>query len=266
MILTSTDSIEIVTSAAQALDVVADWADLNGTTVTPGMTPSAISTATTTTVVAAPSAGQYRKLMSLTARNKGSATNDVTVRTNRSATTYERHKVTLQPGDVLQWERHLGFYVPTAPKIDAKLRVTADVVNATVSLADVTGLTQPVKSGKHYAFEAHLYHVTNATTTGAQFAINGPTMTAMRVSTISTVTGSATAAVLSAPVADITARDTVISVQTTGAANVVLTILSGWINPSADGTFAVRCASEVAVASGLTVKQGSWCRIWETDS
>ena len=35
---------------------------------------------------------------------------------------------------------------------------------------------------------------------------------------------------------------------------------------AADGTFAVRCASEVAVAAGLTVKAGSWLRLWETDN
>jgi len=53
-------------------------------------------------------------------------------------------------------------------------------------------------------------------------------------------------------------------VETTGPGAVnMLAILSGFFNPSADGTFAVRCVSEVAVAGGLVVKAGSWCRVWE---
>jgi hypothetical protein len=42
-----------------------------------------------------------------------------------------------------------------------------------------------------------------------------------------------------------------------------LAILSGYINPSAAGTFAVRGQSEVAVAAGLTVKKGSWLHLFE---
>ena len=37
----------------------------------------------------------------------------------------------------------------------------------------------------------------------------------------------------------------------------------GYINPSASGTFVIRGKSEVAVAAGLTVRQGSWLHIWE---
>jgi len=62
-------------------------------------------------------------------------------------------------------------------------------------------------------------------------------------------------------------RDDMKVVETTGPGAVnMLAIISGYIVPSADGTFAVRCASEVAVASGLTIKAGSWLRIWETDN
>lgn len=46
----------------------------------------------------------------------------------------------------------------------------------------------------------------------------------------------------------------------------LLVKLSGYIQPSANGTFAIRCKSEIAVAAGLTVKAGSWLRIWETDN
>lgn len=149
-------------------------------------------------------------------------------------------------------------------KLRKILRVTTDVVNATTSFASVTGLTAAVKSGKKYVFTAHLFHVSDATTTGAQFGIGGVAMTAMLAGAISTVTASATAAAMSAGCA--TAVDTAVIVQTTGSTAVVPTILTGYFTPSADGTFAIRCASEVAVAAGLTVKAGSWLEVFECDN
>ena len=152
-------------------------------------------------------------------------------------------------------------------KLDAKLRVVSDVVNATTSFADVTGLTQALLSGKKYAFEAWLFHQTNATTTGAQFGVNiGATPTVLNLSSISQITASVTAATFGSS-AMVTAVDTAAVVETTGPGAVnMLAVLAGFIQPSADGTFAIRCKSEVAVASGLTVKAGSWLRIWEVDN
>ena len=83
----------------------------------------------------------------------------------------------------------------------------------------------------------------------------------MQIATIDTVTGSVTAGVMSTGAA--AARDTAATAQTTGSAAITLGILSGFIQPSADGTFAIRATSEVTVASGLIVKKGSWLRIWE---
>lgn len=268
------DKIQLVTSAAVTVDVHASYMDASNANPpvvqgdTMGRQNTAISTATTTDIVAAPAANEIRNVKTLHVRNRhATSAVDVTVLYDQNGTDFELHKATLLAGDLLEYVEGVGFFTVTSTaKLDAKLRVASDVVNATTSFADITGLTCPVLSGKHYNFEAHLMYVCNATTTGARFGVNGPTMTAMRVSAIQTVTGSVTAAALSAPVADITAVDTAISAQTTGPANVVLGVLSGWINPSAGGTFALRCASEVAVASGLTVKQGSWCRIWEPDA
>lgn len=268
------DKIQLVTSAAVTVDVHASYVDASNANPpvvqgdTMGRQNTPISTATTTDIVAAPAANEIRNVKTLHIRNKhATSAVDVTLVYDQNGTDFELHKATLRAGDMLEYIEGIGFFVITSTaKLDAKLRVASDVVNPTTSFADVTGLTCPVLTGKHYNFEAHLLYVCNATTTGARFGVNGPTMTAMRVSALQTVTGSATAAALSAPVADITAVDTIVSAQTTGPANVVLGILSGWINPSADGTFAVRCASEIAVAAGLTVKTGSWLHIWEPDA
>lgn len=258
----TTDKLDLVTSAAVNVDVHASWVDLSGTTVTPGKTNTAITTAATTDVVAAPAASTTRNVKTLNVRNKGTASTDVTVRYNANATIFELHKVALAGGQALEYVEGIGWFVlKDTAKLDVKLRVATDVVNATTSFADITGLTQAVESGKHYNYLAHLYHISNATTTGARFGINGPTMTSLIVGTIDTVTASVTASVHSAGV--VAALDTAATAQTTGSAAQTLAIVSGWINPSAAGTFAMRLASEVAVASGLTVKAGSWLRLWE---
>lgn len=153
---------------------------------------------------------------------------------------------------------------PAGAKLNKCLRVATDVVNATTSFANITGLTASVKSGKKYVFEAHLFSVNDATTTGSMFAIGGVAMTSIIAGAISTVANSETDATVSTGTA--TAVDTAIVAQTTGSTAVVPTIISGSFVPSADGTVAVKCASEVAVAAGITVKAGSWLLIREADN
>lgn len=277
LILMSTDKIQLITSAAVPIDVNASYMD--ATTADPpvvkgstsGRQVTAISTATTTDIVAAPAASTLRNVKDIMIRNKHATTAcDVTVLRDVSATDYELFKVTLLAGETLEFVEGVGFYVIKATaKLFKNLRVSSDVINATTSFADITGLTWPVESGKHYNFEAHLFHIENASTTGARFGINGPTMTAMRGSGFSVFAGSITAATFNAPTADVTAVDTSMVAVTTSSAGtpqVALAIISGWINPSAAGTFAVRSQSEVAVAAGVTVKAGSWCQIWESDN
>lgn len=159
-------------------------------------------------------------------------------------------------------------YAQTA-KLDAKLRVAADVTNATTSFADITGLTVALISGRKYCFEVMLIHQTNATTTGAQFAVNiGAAPTSLILHEIAQITASAVTASATLPIAaSVTAVDTTPIAETTGPGAVnMIALMYGSIVPSADGTFAVRSKSEIAVAGGLVIKAGSWCRIWEADN
>lgn len=202
--------------------------------------------------------------------NSTTVTTDVTPIVTDGTTPTPGPKFTLLPGESLVYavgqyfhlDTNGGAYAQNA-LLDAKKYVVSDVTFATAaSFADVTGLTVPLLSGRKYAFEAHLYHISNATTTGAQFGVNiGAAPTLLQIATIDTVTASVTASVHSAGAA--TARDTAATAQTTGSVAVTMAILSGFIQPSADGTFAIRCTSEVTVASGVIVKAGSWLRLWE---
>lgn len=266
----SNDKFQLVTDVACDVDVYASLMDY--TTVVAPVAPqvTTITTATTTDIVAAPAASTTRAVEFLNIRNVHASTAvTVTFLFNRSATTYELYKATLAAGDTLEYQEGIGWFViSSVGKLDAKLRVATDVINATTSFADITGLTCPVKNGKQYNFHGVLWHIENAATTGAQFAINGPTVTNLRAWEWGIFAGSITAATSQANLADVTTRDAAMLVATSSQTTpgIVPCFIMGWINPSADGTFAVRCASEVAVAAGITVKAGSWCRIWESDS
>jgi len=93
------DLLRVVTTAAGAIAVHASWVDNSAGTITPGRTNTAsITTATTTTVVAAPGANVFRAVKFLSIRNTHAATvNDITV----------LHTDGTNPEDV--WE---GFLAP----------------------------------------------------------------------------------------------------------------------------------------------------------
>lgn len=278
LLLTSTsDKIQLITGSAGAVKSHASWVDNLAGAMTPGRTnPASITTATTTDLVGSPAASTYRNAKFISARNDhASVSNLLTVQHTDGTNVTPIWKGTLLPGESINFNEGQGWQyldangLPKLPttKLNTTLYVTSDVVNATTSFADVTGLTVSLQSGKKYAFEARLFHQTNATTTGAQFGVNiGAAPTQLNLSAIQQITTSVTAATYGSS-AMVTARDTAAVVETTGPGAVnMLALLTGFIIPSADGTFAIRCASEVAVASGLTVKAGSWLLIREVDN
>lgn len=276
LLLTSTsDILRVVTGTTGAnVQVHASYVDNNAGSITPGRTnTAAITTNTTTTVVAAPGTGQ-RNVKALTIHNShASVGTQVTVQHYDGTTSVDLESVLLLAGECLRltddgrWEHddsNGGLYA-AGRKLDICKRATANSVHATAATwADITGLTFDVTAGKTYVFDACLFHISNATTTGAQFGIGGVAMTTMIAGTISTVTNSATAATMSTGVA--TAVNTATVVQTTGAAANAPTFMSGMFTPSASGTFAVRATSEVTITAGLTVLAGSWCWVREVDN
>lgn len=275
----TTHKLELITSAAADIEVSGSKVVVSQATppVVDGSNTGAFVLASITSAVTqalvSGIASTTTRIDELQARNNhATVACDLTFQRTNGTDTSTCYKVTLLPGESVSYAGGVwthydvngGVYLAT-PKLDARLRVATDVTNATTSFADVTGLTCALKAGKAYCFEAHIFSVNNATTTGSQFGVNiGAAPTALQLTNIGVVTPSVTAAALSAGQA--TARDTAVTAQTTGSASVRLEILSGYIVPSADGTFAIRCASEVAVAAGLVVKAGSWLRIWEADN
>lgn len=275
LLLSASDKIQAITGSAAAVKVFVHWTDfVSPSTYTPSKDniPS-IATATTTDILAG-ATSTARRVQWLSARNDHATTStDVTIQLTDGTDVTPLWKGTLLAGESVNYSdggnwQYLdanGAVKAATTKLNVNVRVTADVTNATTSFADITGLTAAIKAGKNYGFEAFLQYSTDASTTGAQFGVNGPTLTSLRAGAIETVTPSATAAAMSA--GSVTAYDTAMVVQTTGPSTTVAPgLFAGTITCSADGTFAMRSKSEVAVAGGLVIKAGSWLSIWELDN
>jgi len=113
LLLTSiTDLLQVVTGQAVTIDVHASWVDNAAGTITPGRTNTAISTATTTTVVGSPGASTQRNLQTLIVRNRDAAAScDVTIKHTDGTTALELFKVTLLAGYELQYLDGIGLVV-----------------------------------------------------------------------------------------------------------------------------------------------------------
>jgi len=113
LLLTSTtDALQVVTTSAAATSVHASWVDTNTSTgaITPGRTNTAISSAATTTVVAAPATGVQRNVKTLHIRNSDvSLSNTITVQHTDGTVVAQLAKRTLAPGDSLQYTDQGGF-------------------------------------------------------------------------------------------------------------------------------------------------------------
>jgi len=276
LLLTSaSDLVRVVTASSGTIEVHASWVDNLSGTITPGRTNTAISTNTTTTIVGSPGGSTQRNVKHLNIRNDHATTSNlINVFHTDGSTQVDLWSGTLLAQETLTFSQEGSWSVLdvngvtklAAGKLDVWQYVTADSVHATAAtFAAVTGLTVNVLSGKNYMFEAHMYHVNDATTTGAQFTIGGVACSFIRMGEIGVVTGSATAAVMMS--ASAAAVDTAVIVATTGSlTNIVHDIISGVFTPSAAGTMTMKATSEVTVANGLTIKKGSWWHVRELDN
>lgn len=131
----TTDKLRLVTSAAATIDVHMSYADLNTSTrdITHGKQNTAISTATTTDILAAPGANVVRRLKAMTARNKhATVACVVTVTFDQNGTVFELHSEFLPPGSALQYMEGYGFFRSlNNARPYANVSVADEVANAT---------------------------------------------------------------------------------------------------------------------------------------
>lgn len=107
---TTSDIIRVITSAATAVHVQANWVDHTASAYTPGRTNTVIAAAATTTVIASPAASTQRSVKHLSICAIGGV-NGVTVQFFDGATAYSYSTLALFAGDELQYTDTHGWRV-----------------------------------------------------------------------------------------------------------------------------------------------------------
>lgn len=148
----STDALEIVTTTTAQIDYSVKWANRTATALTtPGTSSGAITTATTTTAVAAPSASNWRLITFMALRNiSTTASNIVTVQVDRSATNREVFEATLAPSESLIYDG-TGFKVYSSSGMERSLRTETSGFNGkSFTFGKVATAVDTI--GYHYAY------------------------------------------------------------------------------------------------------------------
>ena len=254
--------LSLVTSSGADVSVSVSYRDTGSIkTSTPSVLNTAITTATTTTILEGPtsgSGGSGREIETISIRNIDVTSNDVTVKLNDGTTNVEIRKATLLAGGEIHWARGYGWDAPaTTPSGATLYTTTADVANSAAdTLANVTGLTHAVDAGDKYRFRAVLHYSADATTSGSRWTINGPAAMAASTGHTSHYTLTATTETVNHGLAavQLPAAANATSAATTG--NVA--IVEGYYTPSTAGTFAIQFAAE---AGTITAKAGSTLEI-----
>ena len=268
----TSDKLQLVTSAAATTDVHASWVDFAAGAATPGRTNTVGIGAATTDIVAAPAASTVRSVKTVTVRNRHATTaTDVTLKHTDGTNAPELVKVTLAAGWTLHYDEHNGCTVRDdigrlveridnllAPSSAAMTTVIlgSDVTNNNASantIADVTGLSFSVTAGQTYWFRAMIMYTSAATSTGSRWSVNGPASPTLLIykSEYSLTTTSRTIN------EGLSAYDSPAASNATSAATASnIAWVEGFITPSASGTFIIRFASEVS-SSAIVAKAGS---------
>lgn len=113
MRLTATNQIiELVTTSTANIEVTAHFHDMvTSPAFTPGSQSTAISSATDTTIVSAPAASTYRRVLYISIRNShASSSNTITVQKDVAATEYRMTgDITLGPGEWIEYIEGAGW-------------------------------------------------------------------------------------------------------------------------------------------------------------
>lgn len=118
LLIAGTDKLQLVTSAAVAVDVHASFVDrTSGGVNNADKQNTAIATATTTDVVAAPTGGDVRNVKTIMIRNKGASPNTVTVVYDQNGTDFELYKAELSAGEQLTFSEVGGWVTSNADSL-----------------------------------------------------------------------------------------------------------------------------------------------------
>lgn len=143
-------------------------------------------------------------------------------------------------------------YAAISPLQVVKLTSPVTINSGAANLAtDITGLSFPVVSGRHYYFYVWIDFTTDATTTGSRWTVNGPGMTRIVYKSEYTLTGST----LTTNVHQTSLQLPAASNATSNGTGANYAMIEGFFTPSGNGTFQVQGAREVNAGGNQVVAQ-----------
>lgn len=274
----TTDKLQLTTSSTADIDVHVSYVDKNQSTgaISESRQLTAINTAATTDIMAAPGATTTRNAKTINIRNKhASASNTVTVIYDANGTDYELYKVNLLAGDVLNYVEGIGWFVYSSNYALGTggltvVKLASDQSNSTSTPTEVTGLSVVNTGTGVFVFNYYILYQAAAATTGVKFDINHTgTLTAIvwnqmfvgLIATAADANADQDAILAAANVYNSFAsrgkgtagRGVTLTVDT-GAADMLMRI-EGLMIVSVDGDLELWHGSEVAAAS--TIRAGS---------
>jgi hypothetical protein len=140
VLASTTHVLRVVSSSTSALDVYAAYIDSTIPTPPGGNQLTKITTATTTTVLAAPGSNVLRNVTSLSIENVGGTSNTVTVQVFDGTNAYQLESATLAAGERLRFQDGIGFGVKDSQARDrvqtAPVQSSFQNTNITANAAD----------------------------------------------------------------------------------------------------------------------------------
>jgi len=269
----STDKLQLTSASAITLDIVASWVDYSAGTATPGRSVTAMTTATTSDIVATPAASTTRNVKEITIRNKhASGSTVVTALLDNNGTDYEIYSTNLRAGETLEYIEGVGWFIlaSSASSGFTLKALSSDYTNSTTTLSAVSGLTVTADVGNFF-FRYGIIYQSAATTTGIKLSANHTGTVTEFVYNWYFTDNLATAASAAADQDAVAATAQVFSVfaarakSTTGAGTSIsvdtansdmFLVVEGMCIVTVSGNLELWAASEVG-ASQITIKDGS---------
>lgn len=153
--LTSTsDLLQVITTAVGLIDVHTSWVDLAAGVVTAGRTNTSIATATTTTVVGSPAASTTRNVKTFRiSNNHASISQTVTVRHTDGTTAIILESVSLAPGEAITYGEGSGMRVLSALGVERSASAAprtgaSPIADVTANAADTYIVGMPIDQAR----------------------------------------------------------------------------------------------------------------------
>lgn len=275
LLISTSDKIQVVTSAAVTTHVHASYMDtevssgvIQNDTMKPGRTNSIIGTATTTDVVASPGSNVVRNVKTLHVRNAhASSPVTVTVIHTDGTNAVQLHSAILQAGESLEYIEGIGFFVLEVPVLPFLIRaLNGDATGANNNSAQPwfpTGGAVTLEAATSYIFDGIFHSVRSAGTTSHTTSILfGGTATLTSIDgIISCKEGDTNAIADDDAVFFHDASGASVKAASTSATENILVKIWGIVRINASGTLIPQFQYSTAPGGAPTMKAGTYFRL-----